>query len=58
MSEALGAFSCGEVFSRLEELARAGSLDGAGVLMDRASTELGRVERLASILGHGTPAAA
>lgn len=50
MSEALGAAACGEAFSGLHSLSREGLVNGAAPLLARVSTELGRVERAASVL--------
>jgi len=50
-SEAVGAIACREILSELESLGREGLVAGAESLVARASTELSRVERVASVLG-------
>lgn len=58
MSEAVGATSCREILSDLEDLGREGSVAGAAALVELAFSELVRVERAASVLGReaSTPA--
>lgn len=58
MSEAVGATSCREVLSDLQNLGREGLVADAASLVERASSELIRVKRVASVLSREASAPA